>query len=46
MRSFRNQTAGSQATVFAHYTYDSGGQRTQKVVTKQNGTRVRLATSI
>jgi len=37
MRSFRNQTAGSQATKFAHYTYDSGGQRTQKVVTKQNG---------
>jgi RHS repeat-associated protein len=36
MRSFRDQVSGSQATVFAHYTYDSGGQRTQKVVCKDN----------
>jgi len=37
MRSFRNQVSGSQATVFAHYTYDGGGQRVQKVVSKDSG---------
>jgi len=37
MRAFRNQVDGSKASVFAHYGYDSGGQRVQKVVTKDNG---------
>ncbi len=40
MRAFRNQVAGSQATVFAHYTYDSGGQRVQKVVSKSGANPV------
>jgi RHS repeat-associated protein len=34
MRAFRNQVTGSEATVFAHYNYDGGGQRVQKVVTR------------
>ena len=34
MRAFRNQVLGSAATIFAHYGYDGGGQRVQKVVTK------------
>lgn len=34
MRAFRNQVPGSVATVFAHYGYDGGGERVQKVVTK------------
>jgi YD repeat-containing protein len=40
MRSFRNQVSGSQASVFAHYTYDGGGQRVQKVVSKDSGNPV------
>ena len=40
MRAFRNQVAGSQATVFAHYTYDAGGQRVQKVVSKSGANPV------
>ncbi len=40
MRAFRNQVAGSQATVFAHYTYDSSGQRVQKVVSKSGANPV------
>ncbi len=40
MRAFRNQVAGSQATVFAHYTYNSGGQRVQKVVSKSGANPV------
>jgi RHS repeat-associated protein len=32
MRAFRNQVSGSAPTVFAHYSYDGGGQRVQKVV--------------
>ncbi|QDG52178.1 RHS repeat-associated core domain-containing protein [Persicimonas caeni] len=32
MRSFRNQITGSAPSVFAHYSYDAGGERVQKVV--------------
>jgi RHS repeat-associated protein len=40
MRAFRNQIAGGQASIFAHYTYDAGGQRVQKVVSKAGGNAV------
>ncbi|QDG52176.1 hypothetical protein FIV42_15940 [Persicimonas caeni] len=32
MRAFRNQVTGSAPTIFAHYSYDAGGERVQKVV--------------
>lgn len=40
MRAFRNQVPGSHASIFAHYTYDAGGQRMQKVVSKSGGNAV------
>ncbi len=40
MRVFRNQVAGIQPTVHAHYVYDSNGQRVKKLVRKNNGALV------
>jgi RHS repeat-associated protein len=37
LRVYRTQTAGSEATVHAHYLYDAGGQRVKKLVRKQGG---------
>ena len=37
MRVYRTQTLASEPSVYAQYLYDSGGQRTKKVVRKQGG---------
>ncbi len=37
MKVFRTQTEGSEPSVYAHYLYDSSGQRVKKVVRKQGG---------
>jgi RHS repeat-associated protein len=37
LRDFRNQVAGSQASVSAHYLYGPDGERRVKVVSKQTG---------
>jgi RHS repeat-associated protein len=37
MRVYRTQTLGSEPSVYAHYLYDSDGQRVKKLVRKQGG---------
>lgn len=37
LKVFRNQAENAAPTCFAHYQYDAGGQRTQKVIWKQGG---------
>lgn len=37
MRVFRNQTAGAEPSVHAHYLYDVSGQRVKKLIRKQSG---------
>jgi RHS repeat-associated protein len=40
MKVFRTQTGASEPSVFAHYLYDSGGQRVKKLVRKGNQVEV------
>jgi RHS repeat-associated protein len=37
MRTFRTQTVGAEASVYAHYLYDAFGKRVKKLVRKQGG---------
>jgi RHS repeat-associated protein len=37
MKAFGAQTAGAEPSVYAHYLYDSAGQRVKKLVRKQGG---------
>src|SRR5207245_3756218 len=37
MKVFRTQTEGAEPSVYAHYLYDSTGQRVKKFVRKQGG---------
>src|SRR5439155_26153559 len=37
MKVFRTQTEGAEPSVYAHYLYDSAGQRVKKLVRKQGG---------
>ncbi len=37
LRAFRTQAGTSEPSVFAHYLYDSGGNRVKKLVRKQGG---------